>query len=241
DAAVLSRAKLYRYSHLDADSLESCLARAGKMRKLIATDAVFSMDGDIAPVPALLDLCEKYDAWLLLDDAHGFGVLGNGRGILSQFDVSSPRIVYVGTLGKAAGVSGAFVAGAKELVEMLVQRSRSYIYTTAQPPLLAEAIIESLELIGEESWRRSHLGDLVSRLKAELGDALMPSVTPIQPLIVGGNEACLELSSNLEKKGMLVPAIRPPTVPKGSARLRISLSASHSFDDIDRLAAALKK
>ncbi len=241
DAAVLSRARLYRYPHLDMDFLESCLARAGKKRKLVATDAVFSMDGDIAPVPELIELCEKHDAMLLLDDAHGLGVLGNGRGVLAHFGISSPSVVYVGTLGKAAGVSGAFVAGENDLVEMLVQRSRSYIYTTAQPPLLAEAIIQSLKLMEEESWRMRHLEDLISRLKSRMGDALMPSITAIQPLIVGENEACLELSSNLEKKGLLVPAIRPPTVPRGSARLRISLSASHSFEDIDRLAAALER
>ncbi len=240
DAAVLSRAKLYRYPHLDMEALESFLAKVGDKRKLVATDAVFSMDGDIAPVPQLLELCEKYDAWLLLDDAHGFGVLGEGRGILSHSGVSSPRIIYVGTLGKAAGVFGAFVAGEPGMVEMLVQRARSYIYTTAQPPLLAEAILASLDLIKAESWRRAHLHELVGYFKSKLGNSLMPSDTPIQPFPVGENGACLNLSSRLEEKGMLVPAIRPPTVPVNRSRLRISLSASHAFEDLDQLIAALK-
>ena len=241
DAALLSRAKLCRYPHLDMDALESFLAREGKRRKLVVTDAVFSMDGDIAPVPQMLELCEKYDAALLLDDAHGFGVLGeNGGGILSHFGVSSPRIVYMGTLGKAAGVAGAFVAGEADMVRMLVQRARSYVYTTAQPPMLAEALLASLKLIGAESWRRERLHRLADHLKSHLKSALLPSDTPIQPFVVGENEACVALSAELQEEGMLVPAIRPPTVPKGSARLRISLSAAHTFEDLDRLIAALK-
>ncbi|MBY0579569.1 MAG: 8-amino-7-oxononanoate synthase [Burkholderiales bacterium] len=239
DAAVLSRAKVYRYPHLDMAALAERLARAGARRKLVVTDAVFSMDGDIAPVPELLELCERFDAWLLLDDAHGFGVLGShGGGILSHFEISSPRIVYVGTLGKAAGVAGAFVAGRADMIEMLVQRAGSYIYTTAQPPLLSEAILASLDLIAGESWRRAHLHELILRLKSHAGHVLQPSDTPIQPLVVGENEACLRLSSSLQALGILVPAIRPPTVPK--ARLRISLSAAHTFDDLDRLIVALK-
>lgn len=240
DAALLSRAKLHRYPHLDMEALDSMLARAGDRKKLVVSDAVFSMDGDIAPVPQLLELCERHDALLLLDDAHGFGVIGEGRGILSHFGVSSPRIVYMGTLGKAAGVAGAFVAGESDMVEMLVQRARSYIYTTAQPPLLAEAVMASLQLISAETWRRKHLGELVAYLKSKLEGRLMPSDTPIQPYRVGENEASLELSSKLEAKGMLVPAIRPPTVPKLGARLRISLSAAHGFEDLDSLVAALE-
>ncbi|MHB1101063.1 MAG: aminotransferase class I/II-fold pyridoxal phosphate-dependent enzyme, partial [Burkholderiales bacterium] len=230
-----------RYPHLDMDALESFLAREGKRRKLVVTDAVFSMDGDIAPVPQMLELCEKYDAALLLDDAHGFGVLGeSGGGILSHFGISSPRIVYVGTLGKAAGVAGAFVAGEADMVKMLVQRARSYVYTTAQPPMLAEALLASLKLIGAESWRREQLHKLADHLKSHLKSALLPSDTPIQPFVVGENEACVALSAELQEEGMLVPAIRPPTVPKGSARLRISLSAAHTFEDLNRLIAALK-
>lgn len=240
DAAVLSRAKIYRYPHLDMGALTARLAQAGGRRKLVITDAVFSMDGDIAPVPELLELCEKFDARLLLDDAHGFGILGkHGGGILSHFEISSPRIVYIGTLGKAAGVAGAFVAGARDMVEMLVQRARSYIYTTAQPPLLAEAILASIKLVREESWRRTHLHELVLRLKSRVGQRLGQSITPIQPLLVGSNNAALALSARLEELGMLVPAIRPPTVPKNTARLRISLSAAHAFEDLDRLVAGL--
>ena len=241
EAAILSRARLYRYPHLDMDALEALLSRSKEKRKVVVTDAVFSMDGDIAPVPDLVELCDRHDALLLLDDAHGFGVLGDGRGVLSHFGIQSSRVVYMGTLGKAAGVAGAFVAGDANLIDMLVQRSKSYVYTTAQPPLLAEAVMASLELIGSESWRRRHLAELVDRLKGHLGYALMPSITPIQPFVVGENNACLKLSEKLMASGMIVPAIRPPTVLKGSARLRISLSASHTFDEVDRLAMVLKQ
>jgi 8-amino-7-oxononanoate synthase len=240
EAALLSRAKLYRYPHLDVGALESLLAKSKEKRKVVVTDAVFSMDGDIAPVPDLLELCEKYDAILLLDDAHGFGVLGEGRGILAHFGIRSSRIVYMGTLGKAAGASGAFVAGDEGLIDMLVQKAKSYVYTTAQPPMLAKAILASLNLIEAEAWRRAHLAELVGYLKSGIGDALMPSSTPIQPLVVGESEAAVKLSAKLAESGLIVPAIRPPTVPKGSSRLRISLSAAHTFDQLDRLIAALK-
>ncbi len=241
DAALLSRAKLRRYPHLDMVALESLLAGEGKRRKLVVTDAVFSMDGDIAPVPQLLELCERHDALLFLDDAHGFGVLGgHGGGILSHFGISSPRIVYMGTLDKAAGVAGAFVAGSGNLAQYLVQKAKTYVYTTAQPPMLAEALLASLELIGAESWRRERLRKLADYLKSHLKSALLPSDTPIQPFVVGENQACMALSARLQEEGMLVPAIRPPTVPKGSARLRISLSAAHAFEDLDRLIAVLK-
>lgn len=240
EAAILSRARLHRYPHLDMGALESLLSRSAQGRKVVVTDAVFSMDGDIAPVPELLELCEKYDAIMLLDDAHGFGVLGEGRGILAHFGIRSSRIVYMGTLGKAAGVSGAFVAGEKDLIDMLVQKAKSYVYTTAQPPMLAQAILASLKLIESEAWRRAHLAELARHLKSGIGEALMPSNTPIQPLVVGESEAAVRLSAKLMESGLIVPAIRPPTVPKGSSRLRISLSASHTFDQLDRLIAALK-
>ncbi len=240
EAAILSRARFHRYPHLDMDALEVLLSRSVQGRKVVVTDAVFSMDGDIAPVPKLLELCEKYDAILLLDDAHGFGVLGDGRGILAHFGIRSHRIVYMGTLGKAAGASGAFVAGDEDLIDMLVQKSKSYVYTTAQPPMLAKAILASLNLIEAEAWRRKHLAELADHLKSGIGDALMPSNTPIQPLVVGASEAALKLSAKLMESGMIVPAIRPPTVPKGSSRLRISLSASHTFEQLDRLIKALK-
>lgn len=243
DAAILSRAEFRRYPHRDMVALDRMLARSRATRKLIVTDAVFSMDGDIAPVPELVALAERHDAWLLLDDAHGFGVLGHdGRGTLSHFGVSSPRIVYMGTLGKAAGVFGAFVAGEREVVETCVQRARTYVYTTATPPLLAKAVLRSLELMVVEDWRRKHLLRLVAILRAGLartGWRLLESQTAIQPLVVGDNAGAVSLSRKLAERGLLVPAIRPPTVPVGTARLRVSLSAAHSEDEVRRLTGAL--
>jgi len=243
DAVLLSRAAFKRYPHLDLAALERLLSGSTARRRLIVTDAVFSMDGDIAPVPELVALAERYDAWLLLDDAHGFGVLGaEGRGTLAHFDISSPRMIYMATLGKAAGVAGAFVAGEAEVVETLVQRARPYIYTTATPPLLAHALLESLELIRREEWRRDRLRELVRQLRASLRLArwrLAPSDTAIQPLIIGANAEAVAVAEALARGGLLVPAIRPPTVPGGTARLRISLSAAHVPDEVERLAAAL--
>ena len=245
DAALLSRAQFKRYPHLDLEALEKLLATTRARRKLVVTDAVFSMDGDIAPLPELLALCERHDAWLVLDDAHGFGVLGaGGRGVLSHFGIAAPRVIYMATLGKAAGVSGAFVAGGEAVTEMLVQRARSYVYTTAMPPLLAHALLESLALIEHEQWRRDRLRELIIELKQSLMGVrwkLLPSGTAIQPLVVGGNAETVALAERLAQRGLLVPAIRPPTVPQGSARLRISLSAAHSADDVARLAAALRE
>jgi len=243
DAVLLSRAAFKRYPHLDLASLERFLAGSTARRRLIVTDAVFSMDGDIAPVPELVALAERYDAWLLLDDAHGFGVLGaEGRGTLAHFNVNSPRVIYMATLGKAAGVSGAFIAGEAEVVETLVQRARAYVYTTATPPLLAHALLESLELVRREEWRRDRLRELVRQLKARLQVRrwrLEPSDTAIQPLIIGANAEAVAVAEALARGGLLVPAIRPPTVPAGTARLRISLSAAHVPDDVERLVAAL--
>lgn len=243
DAALLARAEFKRYPHLDLGALERLLAATRARRKLVVTDAVFSMDGDIAPVPQLLELCERHDAWLLLDDAHGFGVLGEGgRGVLSHFGAASPRIVYMATLGKAAGAFGAFVAAQREVVEILVQRARSYIYTTATPPLLAHVLQKSLELIEHERWRRDRLALLINVLKQSLilkRWRLLPSRTALQPLVIGGNEEAMAVSEALARAGLLVPAIRPPTVPQGTARLRISLSAAHETADVERLAAAL--
>jgi 8-amino-7-oxononanoate synthase len=243
DAAILSRATFRRYPHCDLEALERLLAGSGAGRKLIVTDAVFSMDGDLAPVPALAALAERHDAWLLLDDAHGFGVLGEGgRGTLAHFGAGSPRIVYLGTLGKAAGVFGAFVAGTDEIVETLVQRARSYVYTTATPPMLACAVLRSLALIVEEPWRRAHLQRLIARVRDGLARSrwrLAPSQTAIQPLLIGANAEALSVADQLAERGLLVPAIRPPTVPRGTARLRISLSAAHGEDDVDRLTDAL--
>ena len=256
DAALLSRAKFTRYPHLDLVVLEQRLAASRAKRKLVVTDAVFSMDGDIAPVPELLALCDRHDALLVLDDAHGFGVLGKGgRGIIEHFGLlpgclahhPSPiahRLIYMATLGKAAGVFGAFVAGPVELTDYLVQRARSYIYTTATPPLLSAALCASLRLIGEETWRREHLRELIAALRQGLKLRrwrLMDSTTPIQPVIIGANQETLAVSEALRERGIWVPAIRPPTVPKGEARLRISLSAAHSLEDVAQLAEALNE
>jgi 8-amino-7-oxononanoate synthase len=243
DAALLSRAEFKRYPHLDLEALERLLRASRARRKLIATDAVFSMDGDIAPVPALLSLAERYDAWLLLDDAHGFGVLGpHGQGTLAHYDAGSKRVIYMATLGKAAGVFGAFVAGEAVAIETLVQRARSYVYTTATPPLLSVALAKSLDLIRDEGWRRQRLQQLIALLRQRLKPGrwrLTPSHTAIQPLVIGGNDEAMAVAERLARDGLLVPAIRPPTVPQGTARLRISLSAAHAPDDVERLAAAL--
>jgi len=244
DGALLSRADLVRYPHLDMAALEARLAGTRARRKLIVSDTVFSMDGDLAPLPALLELAERHDALLVLDDAHGLGVLGpQGRGALAAFGLASPRIVLVGTLGKAAGLAGAFVAGDATVIEWLIQKARSYIFTTAAPPALAYALCHSIDLIRAADDRRSHLRDLIARLReglAALPWALLDSATPIQPLVIGENGATLHLAERLRENGLWVPAIRPPTVPQGSARLRISLSAAHSVDDVDRLLAALR-
>jgi len=245
DAAVLSRAKLTRYPHADMTLLEQRLAISTAKVKLIATDTVFSMDGDLAPLAELQALARRYDAWLYLDDAHGFGVLGKyGQGALALLDDrNDPRLIYLATLGKAAGVAGAFVAGSAELIEWLVNKARTYVFTTAQPPMLAAAVSASLRLIAAEGWRRAHLLALIDRLKAGLAGLpwpLMPSATPIQPLLVGSNAEALRLADALRAQGILLPAIRPPTVPPGEARLRISLSAAHSLADVDTLCAALQ-
>ena len=245
DGARLSRAEVEVYPHADLGALERLLAACDTGGKVIATDAVFSMDGDIAPLPGLVALAERYDAWLLVDDAHGFGVLGEGgRGTLAHFRIASPRVAYMGTLGKAAGVYGAFVAGDEALVEWLLQRARTYIFTTACPPLLACAVIASIDLIEAGDERRARLGFLIESLKKQLRTLpwrLLPSETPIQPLVVGDNRAALELAEGLRARGLWVPAIRPPTVPQGSARLRIALSASHEMRHVGELAAALKE
>ncbi|MDA8382542.1 MAG: 8-amino-7-oxononanoate synthase [Betaproteobacteria bacterium] len=243
DAVVLSRARMRRYPHGDVRILGRLLAESAAPRKLVVTDGVFSMDGDVAPLKELLALCERHGAFLLVDDAHGFGVLGaRGRGILSHFALASPSIIYMATLGKAIGVAGAFVAGHPDCVEILIQRARPYVYTTAFPPLLAAAVSASLAIVQEDEWRRDHLATLIRRLRQGLASGrwrLSPSTTPIQPLLVGGNQEALDLSEALRAQGLLVPAIRPPTVPRDSARLRISLSAAHTLKDIERLVDVL--
>jgi 8-amino-7-oxononanoate synthase len=249
DACLLARAQFKRYTHNDLAQLARLLAATTARRKLIAVDAVFSMDGDIAPVPELLALAERYNAWLLLDDAHGFGVLGaGGGGVLEHFDIRyshTSRIIYMATLGKAAGVFGAFVAGDETLVETLMQRARTYIYSTAMPPLLACALSKSIELIAAGAPLRKQLSENIIQLKQNLtnilttGWQLLPSITAIQPLVIGDNRAATGVAERLAARGVLVPAIRPPTVPQGTARLRISLSAAHRPDDVRVLCDAL--
>jgi 8-amino-7-oxononanoate synthase len=243
DGVRLSRADVVRYPHCDLDALSLALAQSKARSRFVVTESVFSMDGDLAPLPGILELCERFDAWLIVDDAHGFGVLGaEGRGVLEQLALRSPRIIYVGTLGKAAGVSGAFVAGAAPVVETVFQRARSYIFTTASPPFLAAGVAASLKIIREESWRRRKLDALIGSLKRRLSGSpmsLSASDSPIQPLIVGGNAETLAASRYLRERGMIVTAIRPPTVPEGTSRLRISLSAAHEEQDVEQLAGAL--
>lgn len=246
DAVQLSRADHRRYAHKDMTQLENMLASSNAKRKLILSDAVFSMDGDVAPLKELFDLAERYDAWLILDDAHGFGVLGQaGRGSLNHFGIPfHPRLVYIGTLGKAAGVSGAFAAGSSTVIEWLIQRSRSYIFTTASSPVIAAALLASLALVKQGNDRREKLKQLAKHLHEGLQDTswqILPSYTAIHPIIIGENEAVLKVSDALMKRGIWVPAIRPPTVPKGQARLRISLSASHTLEDVERLTSVLKE
>ncbi len=243
DAMLLSRATVKRYRHNDMAHLAQLLENTGGGRKLVITDAVFSMDGDLALLPEMLALCGRHDAWLLVDDAHGFGVLGEqGRGSLAHFGIASKRILYMGTLGKAAGVFGAFVAAEQVVIDTLVNHAHSYVYTTATPPALSAALLESLDLIEQGDALRSHLHHLVAKLRAGLADLpwrLMPSDTAIQPLLVGDNLHALQLSEELRARGIWVAAIRPPTVPEGTARLRITLSAAHTEADVERLIGAL--
>jgi 8-amino-7-oxononanoate synthase len=250
DGARLADADVKRYAHGRLDVLAQQLGACTTPIKLIVTDAVFSMDGDIADLPALLQLAETHDAWLILDDAHGLGVLGEqGHGALEHFDLHSERLICMGTLGKAAGVSGAFVAAHPAIIEWLIQKARSFIYTTAMPPAVAHAILASLKLIesAEGRARRARLLGLIEQLRTGLRPlvALQPawtlgdSATAIQPLIVGDNETALRLSMALRRQGLYVPAMRPPTVPAGTARLRITLSAAHTPAQVQRLLLAL--
>lgn len=243
DGAYFSYADFHRYPHNDVQALEKLLQASKAKHKMIAADAVFSMDGDIAPIPEYLELCEKYDAYLYLDDAHGFGVLGeHGQGSLHHFNIKSPRIIVMATLGKAAGVAGAFVAGEQVVIDYLIQKAKSYVYSTPAPPALSATLSASVELIEQGDKLRANLNALIAYLKASLKLKkwkLLPSDTAIQPLIIGGNEESLAVSEYLQTHGILVPAIRPPTVPTGTARLRISLSAAHSLDDVKQLVAAI--
>ena len=243
DGAFLSRAAFHRFPHNDVTALEALLKTSTAKHKLIAADAVFSMDGDMAPLPEYLSLCEKYDAYLYVDDAHGFGVLGeHGQGTLNHFKLKSPRIIMMATLGKAAGVAGAFVAGEQVVIDYLIQKANSYVYSTPAPPALSATLSASVNLIEQGEHLRSHLRTLIAYLKDNLNCRkwqLMPSDTAVQPLVVGGNHEALALSEYLQSCGVLVPAIRPPTVPVGTSRLRISLSAAHSIEDIQKLIKVL--
>ncbi|GLQ33274.1 8-amino-7-oxononanoate synthase [Litoribrevibacter albus] len=245
DAGLASAAKFKRYQHCDLASLErQLLSCSDAGRTLIVTDSVFSMDGDIAPLAELADLADAHNACLMIDDAHGFGVLGTtGAGASEQFQLSQDRLpVLMGTLGKACGTFGAFVAGSEELVETLIQHARSYIYTTALPPAVAAASLASIELIQTEGWRRDRLQQLISQLRAgieRIGFPLMESGTPIQPVLIGDAELALKISGKLEENGLLVTAIRPPTVPDGTSRLRITLSAEHTEAQVGRLLSVL--
>ena len=242
DGALLARAEFIRYPHGDAVELERLLVASRAPHKIIATDAVFSMDGDLAPLPRLLELADTHDAWLVVDDAHGFGVLGQGRGSLAHFGLASERIIYMGTLGKAAGVAGAFVAAHPSVIETLLQTARPYIYTTAAPPLLAAALRVALAIIRDDTGRRAQLARLIAQFREGtrgLPWRLLPSATAIQPLVVGGSRTAMDLADALREHGFWVPAIRPPTVPQGTARLRVSLSAAHTTDNVAALLAAL--
>ncbi|RLJ22118.1 8-amino-7-oxononanoate synthase [bacterium endosymbiont of Escarpia laminata] len=244
DAGVLSRARMKRYQHADASSLERQLRAEGEGRRLIVTDGIFSMDGDLAPLPDLARLAAQNNAWLMVDDAHGLGVLGEtGGGCTSHFGLSEKEVpILMGTLGKALGTFGAFVAGSEVLIETLIQQARSYVYTTATPPALAEATLVSLQIAQEESWRRERLQKLITRFRGQVagfGLSLVASETPIQPIVAGSAGRALTWSRHLEAQGILVSAIRPPTVPEGSARLRITLSASHSDAQLERLLEVL--
>lgn len=245
DAARYSGARLVRYAHGDMDDLRQRLRASGHCERLIATDGVFSMDGDIAPLTELVSLAREAQAWLLVDDAHGLGVLGaQGRGSLEQCAVPvADRPILMGTLGKAFGTFGAFVAGSEDLIETLIQQARTYVYTTATPAALAEATRASLRLVRSETWRREKLQALIARFRAgaaQLGLQLMDSATPIQPLLIGEAGLALQVSEQLRARGILVPAMRPPTVPEGTARLRITFSAAHDEAQVDRLLAALE-
>lgn len=244
DAGLLSGAKLIRYPHNDMTNLAQRLAAQTQGQALILSDGVFSMDGDKAPLKELVQLAQQHDAWLMVDDAHGFGVLGQtGAGLVEEQGLTQDELpILMGTLGKALGTSGAFVAGNEDLIEYLIQTARTWIFTTAQPAAIAAATLASLNLLTTESWRRDHLQQLIHYFtqKAQtLNLPLLPSSTPIQPLLVGSSEKALHMSQQLEAQGIMVVAIRPPTVPPNTARLRITLSAAHTFADIDRLLEAL--
>jgi 8-amino-7-oxononanoate synthase len=244
DAARMSGARMIRYRHADGDDLSERIMHEDRC-DMLASDGVFSMDGDLAPLAGLDRIASDKEAWLLVDDAHGLGVIGaDGRGTYSHFEMlPGDNRILMGTLGKAFGCFGAFVAGSEPVIETLIQSARTYIYTTATPPAIAGATLTALGIVRQEGWRREKLQYLIDRFRSgvqALGVATRPSQTPIQPLLVGDSASALSLSETLQARGVLVPAIRPPTVPDGQARLRITLSAAHEEHHIDRLLTALE-
>ena len=246
DGGLASGARCHRYHHADSDDLNRRMQKVTSGRKLVVTDGVFSMDGDLAPLPALVEACQQHNGWLMVDDAHGFGVLGeNGGGITEHYGLGLSELpILMGTLGKGFGTFGAFVAGSEALIETLIQYARTYIYTTALPPAVASATRISLKILQRETWRREQLKNLIERFRSgveELGLELMASTTPIQPVLLHDDELTQKVGEQLRIKGFLVGAIRPPTVPVGSARLRITLCAEHTEEQVDRLLDALDK
>ena len=244
DAGLLSGARFQRFLHNDLDNLQQRLSKSDANRKLIVVDGVFSMDGDCAPLPELAAMAQRNNAWLMVDDAHGFGCLGkNGGGCAEHFGLTQNELpMLMGTLGKAFGTFGAFVAGSETLVETLIQFARPYIYTTAMPPAVAAATRAGLRLLQEEQWRREHLQMLIAYFRRgaeQLGVQLMNSFSPIQPIVIGNEAKTLMIAEQLAARGILIIAIRPPTVPVGSSRLRITLSAAHSIAQVDKLLVAL--
>lgn len=244
DGGRLSQADFKRYKHVDMASLEQRLEQSSAERKLIVSDGVFSMDGNLAPLREISSLAKKHSAWLMVDDAHGVGVLGQqGGGLVEELNMSVEQVpVLVGTLGKSFGTFGAFVAGSEALIETLIQFSRSYIYTTALPPAIAAATLASLKIVREETWRRDKLGQLVARFRRgakQIGLQLAESNTPIQPVLINSDEKVIQVGQQLRAAGFLVGAIRPPTVPVGTGRLRITFSANHNEEQVDQLVAAL--
>ena len=249
DASLLSKAKMQRYMHNDIAHLEKLYNKNSSENTLILSDGVFSMDGDTAPVAQLATIAQQHKAWLMVDDAHGIGALGkSGAGLLEQQNLSQQQVpILMATLGKSFGTAGAFIAGSDDLIEYLIQTARTYIFTTAMPPAIAAASRVSLKLVQKEGWRREKLQSLILQFKQganELGLELMPSNTAIQPILIGSTKKALDISNKLRSYGILVTAIRPPTVPEGTARLRVTFSAQHDENDInsllDKLQAIIK-
>lgn len=246
DGALMSEAKLIRYAHNDTGHLSQRIQSNPSSDAMIMTDGVFSMDGDVAPLKALADLAQEQQLWLMVDDAHGLGVLGKtGAGLIEELKLTQKDVpILMGTLGKAFGTAGAFVAGSQDLIEYLIQVARPFIYTTAQPPAIAGATLASFELVKTEHWRREHLQQLIQYFRqgaAQLGLQLMDSNTPIQPILIGDSAKALQISQRLQELGLLVIAIRPPTVPTNTARLRITFSASHTVEQVDQLLMGLNQ